>query len=302
MMMKPLVYTFGVAALCAAISTTGPVLFNAPAKADEISDRDDVARRLNLAGRQRMLTQHMTKSVCFAVADVNKDKHKGSLSQAIYLFQSTLTSLRDGSAAQGLKPEDHKEVLDGLTRVSRLWVPFAGAINTWSLGFDTSTAPLEQIYELNVPLLKEMNKTVGIMEATYNEQKAAVSPATSRAINIAGRQRMLSQRMAKDFCLVASKFKTDEKRERLKATVEEFTGAIDALTDGSSERGLDPAPSEIADQLERVKRIYGRMERPIRKAIEGKELRKKDMDLVSRTSLLVLTEMDKVVYLFEELD
>ena len=53
---------------------------------------------INLAGRQRMLTQKMSKAVLGIAQDPASDGYRAELHEAAYLFDQTLTALLDGGS------------------------------------------------------------------------------------------------------------------------------------------------------------------------------------------------------------
>ena len=76
-------------------------------------------------------------------------------------------------------------------------------------------------------------------------------------INIAGRQRMLSQKMSKEVLMVAASSNASAAKEQLRDTKILFDRSLKALIDGDSDMGL-PATSEgpIHEQLLVVKSIW----------------------------------------------
>ncbi len=76
-------------------------------------------------------------------------------------------------------------------------------------------------------------------------------------INIAGRQRMLSQKMSKEVLMVAASSNASAVKEQLRDTKVLFDRSLKALIDGDSDMGL-PATSEgpILEQLLVVKSIW----------------------------------------------
>jgi hypothetical protein len=57
---------------------------------------------INLAGKQRMLTQKMTKELLLVANGIDADANKANLGKTVALFQSTLTGLLDGDEGLGL--------------------------------------------------------------------------------------------------------------------------------------------------------------------------------------------------------
>lgn len=128
------------------------------------------ARAINLAGRQRMLTQKMSKESFMLLKSNGSDASKGvrnSLKKTQNLFDTTLNGLMNGDPAQGLKAVKDKEVLAKLQEVKGLWASFTKHVNTL-LSEDPKSeagkAALNAIDKQNIPLLKTMNQAVQLYE------------------------------------------------------------------------------------------------------------------------------------------
>lgn len=125
-------------------------------------------------------------------------------------------------------------------------------------------------------------------------------------VNLAGRQRMLSQRITKDLLLYSAS-KDPAIKEDLLACTAAFDTTLNALINGGeapldligqSKAVLPPSPAEAKAQLEKVLSLW----RPFKEHIEsflnsGKE---GDMKYVVDNNLILLSEMDKGVKLLQE--
>ena len=101
----------------------------------------DHGARINVAGRQRMLTQRMAK--------------------AMGEFEEALAGLREGSAAMGLVAPPNDTVIDQLRIVSEIWAKLEPGLNRMARGPAAKPGDFAQVAALNDPLLVEMNKAVG---------------------------------------------------------------------------------------------------------------------------------------------
>ena len=273
---------------------------NADGSAAEISQQHSAGLKINLAGRQRMLTQHIAKSVCFAQTGVLAEQHQVFVEQASLLFETTLAALRDGDAGQGVTPETNPEILGALQEVDGLWRPMSETLNAW-LGGDASSARLEVIYENNLPLLKASHQVVEMLEATYGGSEG-ISSYKAAAVNISGRQRMLSQKMSKEFCLAHLGHKSEQNLAMLAKTLETFETAHKALLYGDGTLGLaESAPYAIRQQLEFAIACYSEIAPTLSKASQGAPMRETDVLSVASTNLRILSEIDKAVKMFERM-
>jgi len=163
------------AALLAGVAGTSQVVLRRQA---------DDALVVNLAGRQRMLTQKMTKEAAQLITyahDGNANAAAGERDQlqgTLRVFEMTLFALKDGGPAPlNLEvtrmrplPAATATVSKRLDTVVTQWQPFKKNVNALlqSNGLDAVAA--KAVFEANVPLMDEMNAAVTEMQ-TESEGK-----------------------------------------------------------------------------------------------------------------------------------
>jgi len=140
---------------------------------------------INLAGRQRMLSQKMTKEILlFAKGSLSADK----VNDTLVVFDQTLAALTHGGKAPldlkrtkfaQLPANDSKTVVNQLEKVGSMWTDFQSRSNDFLK--NKSPESLNYINQNNLPLLKEMNKAVFLMD-----QEAAGKVTTMRKLLIWG--------------------------------------------------------------------------------------------------------------------
>lgn len=133
---------------------------------------------INLAGRQRMLTQKMSKELhhyMFVTQKTGKPDQASldSTRSTMKIFDLTLSALKDsGKAPVGLNldtteyrfcPAAEGEILAQLQKVSTKWNGFASSIEK-VLSNTYTEADLKKVHVENVQLLKDMNKAVVMMQ------------------------------------------------------------------------------------------------------------------------------------------
>ncbi len=114
---------------------------------------------INIAGRQRMLTQKMTKEALF-FNSTQDDKWKSSLDATIALFEKSLNGLAVGDADLGLSGISDKGVQEELSRLQQMWIPFKKAlhiITDSSVSKDLVKAAMNYVSKNNLVLLKQAN-------------------------------------------------------------------------------------------------------------------------------------------------
>lgn len=137
---------------------------------------------INLAGRQRMLSQKMTKET-LALATVANEQERlaqlANLEKTIGLFHSTLQAFANGGKPLGTAnvPVDLKKVEDAIARTHidnglSLWQPIA--LQAEQLFITKNTQDIELLKGLlltnNLLLLKEMNSLTTRLEALANDR------------------------------------------------------------------------------------------------------------------------------------
>jgi methyl-accepting chemotaxis protein len=133
---------------------------------------------INLAGRQRMLSQKITKELHQFLA-VSAEKGPATSSAAdtvrstVKVFDMTLKALKNsGKAPLSLDlqkteyvnlPAAQEPTLSQLVKVDRLWQTFVPAVDTILSG-NSSASDLQLIRTANVQLLQEMHKAVEMLQ------------------------------------------------------------------------------------------------------------------------------------------
>ncbi|MEA1969026.1 MAG: methyl-accepting chemotaxis protein, partial [Thermodesulfobacteriota bacterium] len=139
---------------------------------------------INLAGRQRMLSQKMTKEILLLIAtDTKEAKTYQSLSDTIKntitVFDTTLTALIDSGKApltfdlngeHGECPEADEPVASQLKIVKNIWVKFSEKLDNIINNNDKTGESLKFIKSNNLNLLTEMNRAVGMMQKQSEEK------------------------------------------------------------------------------------------------------------------------------------
>ncbi len=124
------------------------------------------------------------------------------------------------------------------------------------------------------------------------------SKAYGTIINLAGRQRMLSQKMTKEAMFIANGFNA---REDMEQTQQLFEQALNGLIEGDEDSGLPPAKTEeIRGQLLIVKGLWHRFKPDIIRGAKGELNVLSEMEALYSSSLEILQEMDKGVKMMED--
>ncbi|MCF6268189.1 MAG: methyl-accepting chemotaxis protein [Melioribacteraceae bacterium] len=119
---------------------------------------------INLAGKQRMLSQKMSKEVMAVAAGTTDSK---VLIKTEDLFEKTLTGLMIGNEELALPGTDNAEILKALKEVAEFYKPFTKnisvVINSKQGSFEQDKA-LKYITDNNLALLQKINSVVKLFE------------------------------------------------------------------------------------------------------------------------------------------
>ena len=248
----------------------------------------ELATSIDLSGKQRMLTQKMTKESFLINLSFEKEKNIDNLKSSSELFDKTLKGLMHGDETLGLIDFKDEKISNQLKKVEKLWTPFYKSLKDVIEGKATQKT-YENLELNNIPLLKEMNRAVTL----YSEKKSS-NFKLGHDVNLAGKQRMLTQKMAKDLLILNSGLKVEGYKKDFKETNGLFTKTIKGLLVGDKSLDLKGAElPKIKKQLKVVESLWQKEQSNFTKALNGKEVEKTVTNLDT-----VLVEMNRAVELY----
>ncbi len=133
-----------------------------------LNELDGDAQVINVSGRQRMLSQKMTKETLFITNDIEREINLGNLRKTVDLFQQSTTGLIEGDSKLKLPPTEDSVTLDQLQIVVGIWEEMHPMLEV--VLYNPTDTPVFQkavgvIRNRNLALLQEMNKAVEMYEA-----------------------------------------------------------------------------------------------------------------------------------------
>jgi len=248
---------------------------------------------LNLSGRQRMLTQRISKDALLVAAGIDADNAKEDLIKSANLYNKTLNGFINGDPSQKLVATKDPKIREFLKVVKSNWTPFyENAIN---FAKTKDRKSLKYILAKNENMLKISHKLVQMYK---NSSKSSnISKEMAEKVDLSGRQRMLSQKMLKEKLMILYKISKASNEKKLAKDVEDFDSVLHDLIKGSKERGWSPEPiTLILNQLKKVETIWKKF-KPI---LDSEQLSKEDLAQINKLDMKLLFEMNKAVKMYEE--
>lgn len=258
---------------------------------------------LNLSGKQRMLTQKMSKEIMLIALNENVKENINNLTKTSSLFDKTLKGLRNGSEELHLPATSTKRILRQLDKIEKIWNNFYPTVKLIITSGSVSAEQVALIAEQNLPLLKQMNKAVGLYEKDAKKGGLKGDPGLAATINLSGKQRMLTQKMSKEFLLVAYNHDFENNQLGLLETYTLFERTLKGLKDGDDSLGLPPTKTpHIVEQLAVVNKLWVEFKPIVEFAAnyKTKKISKDKITLLANKNLPLLKEMNKAVGLYEK--
>ncbi len=178
---------------------------------------------INRAARFRALSQRCAKAYCQTYLEVLPENARDTLSTAQRLIQVGFEDLGRG----GFSTSVAKQVLAVQQEATALNALLAGPPNKNSVAAVSNQA----------------DKMLAVADTTTQVLEQLSKQSSAKLVNIAGRQRMLSQRLAKNYFLVAAGMEPKPLREQMAADLGDFKHALGALASAPISTPSIPHPA-----------------------------------------------------------
>lgn len=229
---------------------------------------------INKAGRQRMLSQRMSKAWLAMLQNVEKTNAQKVLDKSMALFDRQLSELK------GFAP--NPELLGTYTKLEAAWSDFKTLL--------VGKAPSPQIA---AALLQQDAKVLALAHLGTQQFEAALAKPMGRLVNLAGRQRMLSQRIAKFYLATTLPVEAATAGQEIAKARDEFLAAIPLL------KNAPESTARIQSELALVESQWLFFDNALKHLQAGAQ-RPRAMSDVFVTSENLLSVMDRVTGLYAE--
>lgn len=229
------------------------------------------AEAINKSGRQRMLSQRMMKSYLMLGADIKVETAQQQLDDSVALFEQQFLELRDYAPTE--------EITNKLDKVESLWVVHRERIIGQP---DKQIVP--DLMDQNLALLVACDQVVKAIELHADVNSAQL-------VNISGRQRMLSQKIAKAYMALYWKVPAPDLKQEFEQAVQLFDDSLQTLVDS------DLNTEDLNRSLRKVGNQWRFSQSGFKLGDDGRYV----PTVISVTTESILKKMDQITKQYESL-
>ncbi|WP_420473975.1 type IV pili methyl-accepting chemotaxis transducer N-terminal domain-containing protein [Noviherbaspirillum sp. ST9] len=231
---------------------------------------------INKAGRQRMLSQRLAKSYLQIGQSIDLERSRTILDTSLAMFDRQLVELKAFAPSP-----DNKATLGELEKV---WLRYKEVL----VGRAPNTKDAAYVMTASEEVLTLAHT------ATVQLEKTSPSSA-GRLVNLSGRQRMLSQRMAKFYQAINWNIDPADAKGKLEVARKEFVEALDVLS------GVPNNTVQIKSELELARQQWVFFENALAARVGADAIKRQLATNVATTSERILEQMDRITGFYEKL-
>lgn len=240
---------------------------------DALAQISDINSAINKAGRQRMLSQRMAKAYFQIGQQIDVDRSKKVLDGSIAVFDRQLVELKNYAPTP--------EIKETYLKLEKSWLAYKDVL----VGATPSPENGRKVLAISDGVLELAH------QATVQLEKKSGSNA-GRLVNVSGRQRMLSQRMAKYYQAAAWGVADNGSATNLAKARQDFSTALLELASAPANT------AQLNESLDLVRQQWLFFENALNQKSGGD---KRAQLAVATTSERILDEMEIAVGLYEKL-
>ncbi len=263
---------FGIFAICAACFAF-PAVANQPAELTlwDASYYESIgaAERIESGEYLRTYSQEVAAAACFYHNGIDTVRSVELLQEARAGFYLHLDALENGNADLGIiGHEERRKTIAKLDEIKTTWMKVDDAI-AQLLADHSNKKAVAHIKDTDARLLRMTDLLVTSLQAEY-ANPVELLQVDVLMLEVAGRQSLMTQKIAKYACKLASGRDTETIRENLADAMSIYEVSLNALLNGMPEVGLRPAPTkEIASALQAVQEDWSVTRPVVQSVIDG---------------------------------
>ncbi len=124
---------------------------------------------INVAGKERMLSQFITKEIFMVLYDKNRGYEE--LDKAIFEFEGSLGDLENGNEKRGIYKAPTQEIVSAINEVKKEWYAYKENIRWIKEGGNTPKVHIEYITQNNTVLLEKIDTVVSLFTEYSKKQR-----------------------------------------------------------------------------------------------------------------------------------
>ena len=255
-------------------------------------DKLKTKQLIDLAGKQRMLTQRLAKLAIECSYNLTKDSCD-AMEDDRKLYSNVLKIFELAKKKHTLEPKLFDMVRDDIDSIKEVWEPFSKDIHTLAISEGKDKEALERILKSNERVLELSNTLVQEMLKYYRGKLTQIEQKMLRVINVAGKCRMLSQKMTKEY-LEKNIMSISDANSRLVESTKLYSLILKTLQEGNNQLKIPKVTNfTIKRELKKIDNLWSKV-----KPIYLKDNpTKKDLKLILAVNPILLKKMDKTVKL-----
>ncbi|WP_444932513.1 type IV pili methyl-accepting chemotaxis transducer N-terminal domain-containing protein [Microbulbifer sp. JTAC008] len=228
---------------------------------------------INTAGRQRMLSQRITQTYILRGIQPDAERHEKVFARSIHEFKKNHEKLNNFHGAEKIRAQ--------LVKVEREWKAFESVASQ-----PVNKQSASELFKRSNSLLSAAHTYVVQLQQVANHNSAEL-------INIAGRQRMLSQRIAKNYAAKLWEVSLDDAETGLQEDLSEYSNRLNQLLESPLNT------PEINGNLRKAKDHLNYASRGFEGNMKISE--KRQIQVITGTTDLMLRNMNIITQQYAEL-
>jgi nitrate/nitrite-specific signal transduction histidine kinase len=237
---------------------------------------ESLSQAINESGRLRMLSQRMAKAYLLKAMDVQPAKADKQYNASLNKFEQNLVDLK--AFSQALPTSAAVEVSLGI--IEKEWSSYKAEL----------TKPNSK--ETASSILALSDRTLMACEELVSQLEKVAQRQSARWVNLSGRQRMLSQRIAKFYSAISLSGETTTYSPELQKAVEEFEAALNQLLSSPDNTKF------VQHKLKKVQTQWNFSKQGFKLLDSGSSTPL----VISMTTETILKQMNDITALYEEID